>query len=200
MPRSNGRNLLRSRIAHLAARIMAEDGIDDYGLAKRKAARQAGSPGSRDLPDNDEIDEALAAYREIYQRDAHRERLRALRETAVALMHDLARFDPHLTGPVLTGQAGKYSGVDLQVFTDDSKGLELFFLDRGIAYRVRGTRLYAGDRERDVPLYTVERDGFEVTIAQLSLADLRGPVRATPGGRAIDRVRLDDAAALLAST
>jgi hypothetical protein len=29
---------LRERIAHLAARIMAEDGVDDFGYAKRKAA------------------------------------------------------------------------------------------------------------------------------------------------------------------
>ena len=42
MGRESGRNDTRSRIAHLAARLMAEDGIEDYALAKRKAARQAG--------------------------------------------------------------------------------------------------------------------------------------------------------------
>ena len=35
---------MRMRIAQIAARIMAEDGIDDFGLAKRKAARQIGAP------------------------------------------------------------------------------------------------------------------------------------------------------------
>jgi hypothetical protein len=34
----------RSRIATLAARLMAEDGISDLGLAKRKAARNLGLP------------------------------------------------------------------------------------------------------------------------------------------------------------
>ena len=43
MSRDPGRNLTRERIAHLAARLMAEDGIEDYAQAKRKAARQAGS-------------------------------------------------------------------------------------------------------------------------------------------------------------
>ena len=33
---------LRREIAALAARMMAEDGISDFGFAKRKAARQLG--------------------------------------------------------------------------------------------------------------------------------------------------------------
>ena len=44
MGKDRGRNDERSRIAHLAARLMAEDGIEDYAIAKRKAARQAGIP------------------------------------------------------------------------------------------------------------------------------------------------------------
>ena len=35
------RSNLRREIAALAARMIAEDGISDYGFAKRKAARQA---------------------------------------------------------------------------------------------------------------------------------------------------------------
>ena len=70
----------------VAARIMAEDGVEDHGLAKRKAARQAGVADTRNLPGNDEIDIALREYREIYQPDAHREQLTELREIAVRAM------------------------------------------------------------------------------------------------------------------
>ena len=53
---ANGRQGgLRERIAHLAARIMAEDGVDDFAYAKRKAARQAGARDARAMPDNKEI-------------------------------------------------------------------------------------------------------------------------------------------------
>ena len=38
MPRDRGRqNHMRARIAAVAARLMAEDGIDDIAMAKRKA-------------------------------------------------------------------------------------------------------------------------------------------------------------------
>jgi hypothetical protein len=40
MAKERTRNDMRSRIAHIAARLMAEDGIEDHALAKRKAARQ----------------------------------------------------------------------------------------------------------------------------------------------------------------
>lgn len=200
MSRDTGRNLLRSHIAYLAARIMAEDGIDDHALAKRKAARQAGAAGHRELPDNDEIDAALASYRELYQRDAHHDRLRALREIALAMMRELAQFNPHLTGPVLKGSAGKYAGIELQLFTDNAKGVELFMLARGAPYRLGAMRLYPGDQERNAPVYTINRDGVDVEITLLAAADVRVPVKTSPAGRAMERARLDAVEALLAAT
>src|SRR6185503_14516810 len=114
MRRETPRNDNRSRIAHLAARLMAQDGIEDYALAKRKAARQAGVPDTRQLPNNEEIDSALKLYREVYERD-YRSRLRELRQVALAVMKELVEFNPYLTGSVLTGSAGKYAAIRLQL-------------------------------------------------------------------------------------
>ena len=87
------RQQMRHRIAHMAARMIAEDGIADYGLAKRKAARQAGAPDSRNLPTNVEIEEALRAYQDLYQGDEHPERVARLRELALDTMRMLDAFD-----------------------------------------------------------------------------------------------------------
>ena len=84
------RNDVRARIAYMAARLMAEDGIEDHGLAKRKAARQAGAPDSRHLPTNEEVDEALRAYQGLYLGDQHADNLRRLRERALDAMRALA--------------------------------------------------------------------------------------------------------------
>ena len=74
--------------------MIAEDGVSDYGLAKRKAARQAGAPDSRNLPTNLEIEEALRAYQQLYQADEHPERLQHLRELALEMMRLLADVQP----------------------------------------------------------------------------------------------------------
>ena len=90
MPKDRARNDTRSRIAYLAARIMAEDGVEDYGLAKRKALRQAGVPETKQLPTNEEIDAALRAYQQLYHNEEHRSRLKQLREQALHTMRELS--------------------------------------------------------------------------------------------------------------
>jgi len=119
---------MRRRIAHVTARMLAEDGSLDYGSAKRKAARQLGAPDSRNLPDNQEIDEALRSYQALYQADEARDRLALLRRVAIEYLEQLAAFDPHLTGSVLNGTAGKHSDINLQLFTDNEKELEFLLM------------------------------------------------------------------------
>ena len=200
MPRDSGRNDRRSRIAYLAARLMAEDGIEDYALAKRKAARQAGVPDTRELPGNEEIAEALRAYQQIYHAEEHRDRLRALRETAVRAMRELARFNPYLTGSVLDGNAGKYADIKLQLFTDNAKAVELHLIDRGVPYRTAQKRLYSGEEMRAVPVYTVSDQGADIELTVLSMLDLRGPLKSSPEGKSIERAKLPAVEQLLTDT
>ena len=49
--RSRRATNLRRPLAYLAARLLAEDGVDDYATATRKAARQAGLEDATLLPD-----------------------------------------------------------------------------------------------------------------------------------------------------
>ncbi len=198
MPRERSRDDTRNAIAVHAARLMAQDGIEDYGLAKRKAARQLGIPESGRLPTNDEIEVALREYQGIYQGDAQALRVRELRLHAARVMRELAAFDPHLTGSVLSGIAGPYAGIRLQLFTDNIKAVELLLIDRGIAYKTTQTRLYAGQEMRVLPVFTISEDGIEIELTVFDLRDLRVPVRATPEGRAIERARIAAVENLLA--
>jgi hypothetical protein len=200
MPKDTGRNDRRSHIAYLAARLMAEDGIEDYALAKRKAARQAGMPETRELPTNEEIEEAFRTYQQIYHHAEHRNRLRVLRETAVRAMRELARFNPHLTGSVLNGNAGKYADVNLQLFTDNEKTVELYLIDGRIPYTSAQSRLYSGEEMRTVPVYTLNDHGTDIELTVLSTLDLRGPLRTSPEGKNIERAKLPAVEQLLTDT
>jgi hypothetical protein len=85
---------IRASIASAAARLMAEDGITDFHLAKRKAARQLGLPDHTAFPDNAEVEAELRAYRSLYQGEDHAEMLLAVRQTALDLLDLLARSIP----------------------------------------------------------------------------------------------------------
>lgn len=125
----------RQLLAETSARLMATDGITDYALAKRKAARQLGCDETRNLPTNEEVDEALRIYRGIYQRDSHPAVLQALRLKARELMRWLGGFEPYLTGSVLSGSAGEHSDINLLVLSDDPKEVEFFLLNARKEYR-----------------------------------------------------------------
>jgi hypothetical protein len=195
---SASRQQMRIRIAHLAARMIAEDGISDYGLAKRKAARQAGAPDSRNLPTNVEIEDALRAYQTLYQADEHPERLQRLRHLALAMMRLLEPFDPHLTGPVLSGNVGRHAEIHLHLYTDNLKELELFLLNREIPFRTRETRMWSGDVNLIVPTFLVRTQDADFAITVLSPHHRRQPLRISAEGRALEGAPIQSVEALLA--
>src|SRR5258706_2238630 len=165
MPRnSNRRTDMRARIAATAARLMAEAGIDDLALAKRKAARQLGAAETESLPRNDEIEAELRAYRALYQADEHPQLIDELRRLALDAMRALERFSPYLTGPVLKGIAGPYAEIDLQLFPDSTKDVEIFLLDRNITFSTQEGRRYSGDRARGVSLICLDWQGHPVRL------------------------------------
>lgn len=192
MPRDYGNSReMRSRIAQLAARLMAVDGIDDYALAKRKAARQIGAPDTRHLPNNDEVEQALLAYQQLYQAEEQQAHLRHLRHRAREMMQLLARFDPWLSGPVLSGSAGRYSDISLLLFTDSVKDVEMFLLNRQIEYRSGEKRVYIGDIASGVPTFQVSTSDAAFELSVFSRRDLRMQLRATAEGRPFERVRVN---------
>lgn len=200
MSRDRGRNDERSRIAHLAARLMAEDGIEDYALAKRKAARQAGAPDTRQLPTNDEIDAALRSYQQLYRQGEQHARLLELRRKALKAMRELAQFNPYLTGSVLNGNAGKYADIDIQLFTDNAKAVELYLIDRQIPYKSAQVRLYADEKYQTFPVFVINDEGIDILFTVLALRDLRVSLKTSPEGKAIDRAKPREVEGLLAGT
>lgn len=201
MPKDNKprQQQMRTRIAAAAARIMAEDGIEDFALAKRKAARQLGAENTHSLPRNEEIEIELRAYQSLYQGEEHRERIQRLRQRALEAMQLLAQFRPYLSGPVLKGTAGRYCDIDLQLFTDEIKTLELFLLNRNIPYDVSEQRHFAGDVARAVSILRLELQGVPVNLAIYALKDERATLKATCASRPMERAGIKAVTQLLAS-
>ena len=190
---------MRTRIAAAAARIMAEDGIEDFSTAKRKAARQLGAGDTRFLPNNDEIETELRVYQSLYQGEEQRERLHYLRSQALAAMEQLVAFTPYLTGPVLKGTAGRYADIDLQVFADSGKELEIFLLNRDIPYETSESLYYCGNQAKAVSILTFDWRGTPVRVAVCWPDHEHRGVKTSPLGRPLERAGLDAVRTLVAS-
>ena len=197
--RSNRQTDMRARIAAAAARIMAEDGVDDFALAKRKAARQLGAADTHALPRNDEIEAELRAYRTLYQADEHPHVIDELRRVAFEVMQALERFSPYLTGPVLSGLAGPYAEIDLQLFPDSAKEVEIFLLDRGVPFTTSEARRYSGDRARAVSLISADWEGYPVRLSVFDPRDERVALKTSQAGRVMDRAGIAEVSAILSA-
>jgi len=197
--RSAKQSSMRAMISARAARIMAEDGIDDFGVAKRKAARQLGAPETESLPANDEIEAELRAYRALYQAEEHSKRIDELRRVALDAMRAFAHFNPYLTGAVLTGIAGHYAEIELQLFPESTKDVELFLIDRGIPYSTQQARRFSGDRERAIGLLSLSWQEVPLKLSVFDPRDERLAVKTSLAGRVGERAGALEVESLLRS-
>lgn len=164
----SGRDLMREQLAHQAARLMAENGITDHAYAKRKAAKQLGSPDTQHLPSNQEVDRALRSFRALFQHEHHPVILNQLREQALAAMHHLEPFHPYLTGSVLDGSAGEQSDINLSVYSDDVKAVMMFLLKHKIEFESGEWSTHLMGRMQNLPSFTLQSDtGVPVHITVL---------------------------------
>ena len=199
MSRWNSRqNGMRARIAAAAARLMAEDGIDDFALAKRKAARQLGAPATEALPANHEIEAELRAYRALYQAEEHPERIAALRGVALDAMRALEQFSPYLTGPVLTGLAGPYAQIELQLFPESAKEVEIFLLERNFAFETSEGRRYSGDRARAISVFSLDWQGAPLRLQVFDHRDERVALKTSQAGRVQERAGIAEVRQMVA--
>lgn len=138
---TNENDRARKVLAQEAARIIVEQGIEDYRVAKTKAAERLGMTERGSLPGNPEIEHAVSEHLKLFGRESHLDLLRVLREAAISAMSLLAPFTPRLVGPVLHGTAAANSAVNLHVFSDSAELVAQALRDSSVQYRLFERRL-----------------------------------------------------------
>jgi hypothetical protein len=170
-------------IAAAAARLVVDDGME-YGEAKRKAARAFGRRA--ELPGNEQVEDEVRAYIEVFCAEEQAAELAALRRLARRWMQRLATFRPHLAGAAWRGTATRRSALHLDLYCDDAKATELALVNAGV--RFDGGHLQRAGAE-PLPVLTLaehcEELGDTVTL-HLSVHDfddLRGALKPDARGR-----------------
>lgn len=164
----------RHRLAHEAARLMAEGGIRDFHQAKLKAAARLGIADDASLPRNREIEDALREYQRLFRGDAHLQGLRQRREAALRALAFFADFDARLVGPVLEGTADANSPVAVHLYTDDAEAVPRFLDDHQIPAELRNRRVRLDrERQQDLPVWVFSAENLTFDLTVLPLDALR---------------------------
>jgi hypothetical protein len=197
---------IRQMIAQQAARMMAEDGINDFAYAKKKAGKQLGVSENSVLPTNAEIEEEIRLYHNIYNADEQPLELAKLRKAALMTMQLFERFNPHLTGSVLDGTAGKFSQTNIHLFADSAKDVEIFLLSQQIPFDSSEKSYRVSDKpskdkkekvRKTVPVFTLETELGLQKISVFDVDDMRVAVKRTVDGGNAERADILDLKALL---
>jgi predicted nucleotidyltransferase len=190
---------LRLALAQEAARIMAEHGIRDFLIAKRKAAERLGlSEMSAILPKNSEIEEALAGYQRLFGGASHLQALEAQRRAALAAMRYLKEFEPRLVGSVLSGTATEHSDVQLHLFAERAESVTLKLIDEGIPHEVTEKRVKLNaERVRPFPGVRFEVDDQPIEAVVFPTDGIRQAPVSPVDGRPMRRASALEVEALI---
>ncbi len=193
------RHATRQHLAQQVAQLMWEQGIQDYRLAKEKAARRL-RLHSHQLPDNREIAEALRVHSRLFGGALASEREQDLLAAAVALMNMLEKLQPRLVGDLLNDTITPHSELELHIFTDVPEHAELLMQSRGLACEWHDRRLRFGEADyRTVPALRLEWGGVRVKAVVFPLHGLRQAPLSPIDGKPMRRATLADAEIMLAA-
>ncbi len=189
----------RRRLAHEAARLMAEGGIRDYQQAKRKAAARLGIADDASLPGNREIEDALREYQRLFQADSQAGDLRRRREAALQALEFFQGFHPRLAGAVLEGFADGHSAVALHVHADAAEDISRFLDEQRIPAQLQARRVRL-DRQRteEMPAWLFDAEGIPFELTVLPMPALRQAPLSEVDGKPVRRASLAQLRQLLA--
>ncbi|GJM04071.1 MAG: hypothetical protein DHS20C09_00620 [marine bacterium B5-7] len=132
---------IRKNIAHEAAKLVAQEGLEDFLLAKKKAAQQLNINNKRLLPSNSEIEVALIEYQSLFHNAKQQQVVFESRKIAYKTMLLLVEYNPLLVGSVLSGTANENSEIIIHVFSDSPEVISLDLENNGIPISLCERRL-----------------------------------------------------------
>lgn len=189
---------MRILIAQEAARLIAIDGIRDFGAAKRKAAERLGAPDTHNLPRNVEVEAELVAYQTLFMGQDQPRELQRLRRAALDAMQFFSQFEPRLTGSLVTGTAGRHSDVNIHLFAPTPEEVVLKLIEAGIPFEDLQRRFRLNrDLSETLPAMRFLADDVTVEIVVFPLNGLRQSPLSSVDGRPMERVSISRLEAML---
>jgi hypothetical protein len=180
---------------------MFEGGIEDFGVAKRKAAERLGVKDLGALPSNAQIAASLAERQRIFEPHAHATRIEDLRRTALSIMDLLEPFEPRLAGPVLAGTATPISPIELHAFSDSPEAVASVLSDHGLALRDYQRKFrYSSRGVTLVPGYRFVWEGVDVIVVAFEENGLREAPLSPVDQKPMRRAGRNDVADLVSAT
>ncbi len=188
----------RRAVCEAAARVMDEEAVRDYRVAKLKACERLGLDLRRTpLPANREIDSALLARIRLFRGRWLAEELGRVHQKAAELMRLFLPFEPRLVGALLRGSITKHTPIELHLFADNPEDVVRHLAHHHIPSEIFDRRVrFAGKRYRLIPGFRFRAEDRIVEILSFTLKQLREAPLCPVEGRPMQRANINAVEAL----
>ena len=178
--------------ARESARLICEQGINDYRLAKDKALERLGMQRGP-APSNQEVADCVAEQLALFEAQESQERLQRMRAIALKAMALCAPFQPRAAGAIVNGLATARSPVQLHLFCAFDEQVDLHLGDNQIPFDTGERRLRRPNgQELRCPTCVFIADGIEVELLIFGEDDIRWSPLSPIDGKPMQRLALAD--------
>lgn len=181
-------NRIRALLAQEAARIMAEDGYRDYLAAKRKAGVRLGV-GTKHLPTNREITEALENRQRLFETNEHLARVRNARLIAIDVMNLFGDMEVRAAGAAAGAVSTDHTPVEIHVFVEPVEKITIHLVNQRVVFRLSERKVrWCNGRTESIPVFAFEYKGAKVEVLAFPLTALREAPASPLDGRPMRRI------------
>ncbi len=182
-------DILRLKLAAEAARILAEEGVTDYQLAKRKAAARIMSGHRQVLPTNSEIERALIDHLQIFQSSSLTKRIIHYRNIAQDAMQFFHAYQSRLVGDALSGAITEHSEIQIHLAADVPEDVAQQLYEVNIPHQESSRRIrFGGDRYINLPGFRYRANEVIVELVVFSCILFRQTPMSPVDGKSIKYV------------
>ena len=181
----------RLAVCEEAARIMDQQGIRDFQMAKTKAAQRLGLGSRFPLPSNREIEEILRQRLRLFNAEYQADRGSTLWCAAAAIMAAFSRYEPRLVGALLRGVVTEKTPVELHLFADTPEEIVGSFELHAMPYEIFEKRVrFRRKRYTFIQAFRFARGDVGVEVLVFGRKDIREAPLCPVDGQPMQRIAL----------
>lgn len=156
---------LKWEIAQTAARLMHQQSLQDYGIAKRKALESLGLPSRQALPENSLIDEALRQQLALFASEGDKLWSTKLQQAALNASDFLQDYRHYIGGSLASKTCKQDDRLEIHVYHDTAEPLLWTLQEHRIPYDESHRVIQVGrQQEREYPCFSFVADEVAVSI------------------------------------
>lgn len=153
------------QISELAALIIETEGVKDFLLAKKKAANRLGINNSSHLPTNNEVQQALIDYQNLFYGSEEKQIIQHNAKKCLHALNLLKKFEPYLTGAYAGTHPSTESDIEIILYLDQQEQLVSCLSNQKIPWQLKSVKMKLPQRQiQEYPCYQFYADDTLIKI------------------------------------